>query len=147
MHSDFFPQLPKVDLTDTTGFIYNPPYQTRKITANEIRAAVMGSISKKAPGANKIPNLILKLLIKQLLPHLYRIFNDSLSLGYRFSHFRASITVVIQKPGKPDYVIPKAYCPIALLNTLGKALEFVLEKRITNLAKTHQLLPSNHLGA
>lgn len=107
----------------------------------------MGSISKKAPGADQIPNLILKLLIEQLLPHLYQIFNDSLSLGYCPSHFRAFITVVMRKPGKPDYAVPKAYRPIALLNTLGKALEFILAKRITYLAKTHQLLSSNHLGA
>lgn len=143
----FFPRLPDVDLTNITGVTYNPCYQTGKITAHEIRVAITGSISNKAPGEDGIPNLILKLGIEQLLPHLYRIFNDNLSLGYCPSHFRASITVVMRKPGKPNYTVPKAYRPIALLNTLGKALELILAKRITYLAETHGLLPLNHLGA
>lgn len=60
----FFPQLPEVGLNDIEGAVYNSPYQTGKITVHEIQAAIMGSISKKAPGADQIPNLILKLLIK-----------------------------------------------------------------------------------
>lgn len=107
----------------------------------------MDSILKKAPGANQIPNLILKLFIEELLLYLYRIFNNSLSLGYCPSHFRASITIVMRKPGTPDYTIPKAYRSIALLNTLGKALEFILAKRITYLAEIYQLLFPNLLGA
>lgn len=62
-------------------------------------------------------------------------------------HFRSSITVVFCKPGKPDYTIAKAFRPIALLNTLGKALEFIFTKKITYLAETYGLLPHNHFGA
>lgn len=64
----FFPQLPEVDLNDIEGAVYNSPYQTGKITVHEIRAAIQGSISEKAPAVDQIPNLILKLLIEQLLP-------------------------------------------------------------------------------
>lgn len=49
--------------------------------------------------------------------------------------------------GKLNYTLSKAYCPIALLNIVGKALEFVLAKRITYLAKTYQLLSPSNLGA
>ena len=41
----------------------------------------------------------------------------------------------------------QVYRLIALLNTLGKALEFILAKRITYLAETYGLLPHNHFGA
>lgn len=126
--------MPDVDSADTMGFTYNSCYHTGKITAHEIQAAIIGSISKKAPGEDGILNLILKLLVQQLLPHLYRISNNSLSLGY-CCH------------GKSNYTILKAYRPIALLNTLGKAFEFILAKRITYIAETYGLLPSNYLSA
>ncbi|KAI9036869.1 reverse transcriptase family protein [Aspergillus affinis] len=61
-------------------------------------------------------------------------------------HFREARTIALRKPGKPDYPIPKAYRPIALLNTLGKALESVLATRLSYLAETYNLLPINHLG-
>jgi hypothetical protein len=55
-------------------------------------------------------------------------------------------TVVLRKQGKDDYTQPKSYRPIALLNTLGKALETVVANRLTYLADTYHLLPSRHTG-
>ena len=48
---------------------------------------------------------------------------------------------MLRKPSKPDYTDPKAYRPIALLNTLGKALEAIIVKRVRYLAETYTLLP------
>lgn len=97
----------------------------------------MSFISKKALGVDQITYLILKLLNEQLFPYLYRYFNNNFFLGYCRVYFLVSITVVIRKPSKPDYIIPKVYYPIALLNILKKALKFILAKRITYLAKTY----------
>ena len=144
----FFPPPSTVDLFDIkTPPNYLPSYHTGKITVHEIRSTILGSISKKVPGEDGIPNLVLKILIDSLLPHLYQIFNKCLDTGFCPTHFRSSITVVLRKPGKPNYTTAKAYRPIALLNTLGKALEFSLAKRITYLTETYELLPHNHLGA
>lgn len=52
----------------------------------------------------------------------------------------------MQKPHKDDYLITKAYRPIALLDTIGKALESVLAKRISALTELHSLLPKTHFG-
>lgn len=49
--------------------------------------------------------------------------------------------MVLQKLGKPDYSIPRAYRPISLLNTLRKLLEIVIARRLSYLAKKHGLLP------
>lgn len=59
-------------------------------------------------------------------------------------HFRKSSTIAMRKPGKGDNIIPKACRPIALLGTLGKALEVVLATRLSFLAKTHSFLPDIH---
>jgi len=54
---------------------------------------------------------------------------------------------MLRKLNKPDYTDPKVYRPIALLNTLGKALEVIVTKRMRFLAETHALLPATQMGA
>lgn len=49
--------------------------------------------------------------------------------------------MVLRKPGKPDYLVPRAYRPISLLNTLGKLLEIVIARRLLYLAEKYGLLP------
>ena len=56
------------------------------------------------------------------------------------------MTVVLRKPNKANYAQVKSYRPIALINTVAKALESVLAKRISFLAEHHGLLPKGHLG-
>ena len=60
-------------------------------------------------------------------------------------HFKASTTIVLKKPNKGDYSKVKSYRPITLLDTLSKALESVLAKRISYLAIQHNLLPKMHI--
>ena len=80
-----------------------------------------------------------------LLDMLKQPFQASLDHGYCPQHFRRSVTVCLRKPGKGDYSIPKNYRPIALLSTLGKALESILANRLAWAAETHGLLPNLHL--
>ncbi len=68
------------------------------------------------------------------------------NIGYCPTHFKEAITVALRKPGKDDYTQPKSYRPIALLNTLGKALEAIVADRLAYLADTYGLLPSRHTG-
>lgn len=147
MLSQFFPPPPNADLSNTQGFEYEQGFDTGNITMHEIRQLILLAISNKAPGEDEIPNRILKSIIGLILPYLYIIFNACLSTGYCPTHFCLSITVVLQKLGKPDYTIVKAYWPIALLNTIGKALEFIIVNRISYLVETFGLLPPNHFGA
>jgi hypothetical protein len=52
--------------------------------------------------------------------------NACLQSGHWPAEFKASTTVVIPKPGKLLYDTPKSFCPIVLLNTLGKMFEKML---------------------
>ena len=42
--------------------------------------------------------------------------------------------------------MPKAYRPIALLNTIGKVIDAVIARRLSHLAETHHVLPATHIG-
>lgn len=52
---------------------------------------------------------------------------------------------VLPRPNKASHAQVKSYKPIALINTIAKALESILAKRISFLAKHHDLLPTRHL--
>ena len=146
LRQSFFPPPNQADLSDIDGFQYPQPIECPAITREEIERAVRKAAPNKAPGTDGIPNAILHQTIPILLPHLDVLFNSCLQQGYFPAYFKESITVVLRKPGKDDYTQPKSYRPIALLNTLGKALEAILANRLTYLADTYHLLPSRHTG-
>ena len=54
--------------------------------------------------------------------------------------------VVLRKPNKPSYKIPKAYQPIALISTMAKVLTATVTENLSQIAEQHQLLPKNHFG-
>ena len=70
----------------------------------------------------------------------------SIDLGYFPKPFKQTNTMVLRKPGKPDYTVTKAYRPIALENTLGKVLESVMTDIISYLTEVYELLPAHHYG-
>lgn len=84
-------------------------------------------------------------MLNQILPHLEHLFNACLRIGYYPKHFRKSTTVVIRKEGKESYQNAKSYRPIALLNTIGKALESILASRISYCVEAYNLLPESHI--
>ena len=72
--------------------------------------------------------------------------NACFRLSYFPKQFRHARTIVLRKPGKSNYSDPGAWRPIALLSTLGKIMETVLARKITDLAENHRLLPSSQMG-
>lgn len=52
-----------------------------------------------------------------------------------------STTVVLRKPDRPSYDVPKAYRPVGLLDTLGKLFSALVADDLTHLCDKHQLLP------
>jgi ribonuclease HI len=146
LRQSFFPPPLSADLSDINGYEYPPAIECPEITMQEIERAVRGAAANKAPGDDNITNGILHQTVDILLPSLYRLFNACFQKGYCPAHFKKTITVALRKPGKDDYTQPKSYRPIALLNTIGKALEAIAANRLAYLADTHHLLPSRHTG-
>jgi Reverse transcriptase (RNA-dependent DNA polymerase) len=136
----FLPRPPPADLTDIEGCEYPEQLPVPEFNEKEVYRAI------HRPGPDGIPNRILQLASKSLTPLLTLIFNHCIRAGYCPAHFRNAEMVAIRKPGKPDYSIPKAFRPIALLNTIGKVLEGLLACRISYLAEIYDLLPDNHFG-
>ena len=100
----------------------------------------------KAPGPDAILNRLLKYCKALELP-LATLFTACLQTHYHPRAFKVSHTIVLRKPQKPSYNTPKAYRPIALLNTIGKVLEKIMANRLSALAERENLLPESQMGA
>ena len=75
--------------------------------------------------------------IKLITPYLLQIFHTTLRLGVYAAQWKDITTCVLHKPGKPRYDVPKAYRPIALVNTITKLLSAIIAEDITHLTETH----------
>jgi ribonuclease HI len=150
----FFPTPPIADLSDidesSTRNRQQIPFPA--ITKQELADAIRRAPPNKAPGADGIPNKVWRLLAgesasqRAFLSTVLDIFNACLSIGHNPRHFQTSITVTLRKAGPRDYRLPKAYRPVALLNTLGKILEAIIATRIAWAVEEYRLLPDTHLG-
>jgi hypothetical protein len=100
----------------------------------------------KAPGVDGIPNIVLKECESVLTPLLHTCLIAIINLRYFPKLWRTWKTIVLRKPGRPDYTAAKAYRPIALYDTMGKILSGVMTDITVYLTIRHNLLPARHFG-
>jgi len=95
------------------------------------------------PGLDRILNKALKTYRPLIAPWLTDVARACFAIGY-YPRLRRSITtVILQKEGKADYLIPGSYRPITLENTLSKILEKVIADYIVDMVEEHALLPQS----
>jgi hypothetical protein len=111
-----------------------------------IRDAASNLKPFKAPGPDGVPNVVLKKSIEAIIHHLYFIFRAILELRVYPESWKHFTTVVLRKPRKPDYSVPKAYRPIALMNTTAKLFTSLLANFLSHLCESRNLLPANQFG-
>ena len=146
--ASFFPLPPPADLTDLHNETEYPEAVpiNKDITMEQLHRAVNKLSPNKAPGPDEISNRVLKKTISATQHHLLTLIQTSFTIGHFPTPFKTTTTVVLRKPGKPDYTTPKAYRPIALENTLGKVMESVIAELLSYISEDHQLLPPQHFG-
>lgn len=142
----FFPPPPPVE-NDYEGFEYPAPLpDPPQITPEQFLRHIRKPSPYKAHGPDDIPNVVLQQCVPLIHERLIRIYQAILNLNVYHNPWREFTTVVLRKPGKPSYVVPKAYRPIALLSTLAKVLTSLVAEIISNLVETYQLIPKTHFG-
>ncbi|KAI0994031.1 hypothetical protein K3495_g14151 [Podosphaera aphanis] len=149
MAQHFFPPPVEADIEGIAQTTYPTEVErfSKSVDKTEIETMLEYVPGDKAPGPDGIPNRLLKQRKRILSKPLAELFNACLSLEYHPKGFKESITVVLRKPQKPKYDTPKAYRPIALLNTMGKLLEKLIANRISKAAEEYNLLPEEQMGA
>ena len=100
------------------------------------------------PGPDKLSWRHLKIILNQdkCLVNIINITNLCINLEYWPNDFKCSSTVIIPKPNKKTYDQPKSFCPIVLLNTLGKLIEKVVVERLQFTVMNNDFIYPSQLG-
>jgi hypothetical protein len=143
----FFPPPPNgpalnVEQDDYPDPLQDPPLPTKQ----QIEKTIRRLPSYKAPGPDGIPNIVLQKCFDLIADHLLYIYQAILTLERFYDPWREFTTIVLKKPDKPNYEVPKAYRPIALISTMAKVLTAIVAENISQLAEQHHLLPKTHFG-
>ncbi|GBP20999.1 Retrovirus-related Pol polyprotein from type-1 retrotransposable element R1 [Eumeta japonica] len=96
----------------------DPPF-----TLVELKAVLRELNPKKAPGPDGLTADICIAAIESEMEVFLAIANKCLELAYFPTHWKTAHVVIIPKPGKEDYTLPKSYRPIGLLPIPGKIVE------------------------
>lgn len=99
----------------------------------------------KAPGPDKMQNILLKNLPKRAVVLLTKIFNACIRSGYFPSMWKKALVIPIPKPGK-DQKMPANYRPISLLNAIGKLFEKILQRRLSEFVNENLIIPPEQFG-
>ena len=110
LRKTFFPKPPPADLKDIrrAKYLEEVTYE-HQVTIRQIRNAVGKLAPEKAPGPDEIANIVIKKTLPLIEQHLQALMQASIDLGHFPKPFKQTNTVVLRKPGKPDYTITKAY--------------------------------------
>ena len=133
---------------------YVPPHQEyptplkgpRFFSKERIRQVIRSLSPYKAPGPDKIPNIVLMKCADMLIDHLFYIFRAVFKLTVYHPRWLESITLVLRKIGKTTYDVAKSYWPIGLIATIPKVLSTLCSKHISYLAEKHNLLLPTQFG-
>ena len=114
---------------------------------DELGAACSTSkIKGKTPGPDGITQEIIARAYTAIPRTFLQLYQTLLLRGHHPQCWRQAIGVILPKPNKPDYAVPKAYRIICLLNCLGKVSERLLANRLSKLAETGPLLHESQMG-
>jgi hypothetical protein len=169
----FFPPPPAASSVPPDYRYPKPVPYKPKFTKEQIHRTIRKLSPYKTPGPDGIPNVVLKQCADVLLDHLYHIYNATLqttSTSQRGSNRspRSSANLARKHTTFPKRIgpllfstqwrrstqlwwqrhhdIPKAYRPIALLNTMAKVYTALVAEDITTLTEQHKLFPGGHFG-
>ena len=143
----FFPTPPENPEGEEIPQNYPEPLQDPPLPdKTQIERAIRKLKPYKAPGPDGIPNIVLQKCYDIIADHLLYIYRAILELEDYYTPWKEFTTVVLRKPDKPNYELPKAYRPIALISTLAKVLTTIVAENMSRLVETHQLLPKTHFG-
>ncbi len=128
-------------MNDLQKFNYRVLVEKSKINIqeNEIKQTIKRCKSNNVSKSDDISNRILKILCTKIMFSLINLFRACIKLNYHSLCFRIAHIIVLKKLNKKNYSNVKTYRLIILLNTLNKILKSIITRRISSLAKTHDM--------
>jgi hypothetical protein len=115
--TEFFPIAPaqsQIDKDEHEEEYPKPAFDFEPITDERIRDTIAKLAPYKAPDTNEFSNSVLMYCADQIVPHIEPLFRAVHTLRYWPEEWKFIGTIVLQKPGKDDYLKPGSHRPILL---------------------------------
>jgi hypothetical protein len=144
-HRFFLSAITNIDTSQPDDPPPLPPRPYIPISQEEVATALKNTANSSAPGISGINHKILKWAFNANPARFTTLFDACLRLGHH--PWRSAKVVVIPKPNKPDYTLPKAYRPISLLECTAKLLEKIVARRLLSDVNSFSLIPTNQFGS
>ena len=93
------------------------------ILDKDIEHALFSLSTKRAPGKDRLNFKAIRLLWTWDKERVLNLIQACIQLGYQPKSGKIAKGIILRKPNKPNYTIPKAYRVISVLNCLGKVTE------------------------
>ncbi|GJQ65359.1 hypothetical protein Trydic_g10583, partial [Trypoxylus dichotomus] len=111
----------------------------------ELEGEIRRLASKKAPGADGIPNRAIKLMGSEKKKELVRLINACLETSYFPDRWKEAVIITIPK-GEKDPAKPENRRPISLLCGFGKLAEKIIKSRIVRHVEEKGILSHHQFG-
>jgi len=117
-------------------------------TRKELLNTIKSCNNTLTPSLDKLSWRHLKKIVRneECIDKLIDIANIYIDLEHRPSHFKTLSTVIIPKPNKVLYDLPKVFCPIVLFNTTDKLFKKIIEERMQFLLIFNNFIHPCQLG-
>ena len=132
----------QVDFNILNEVACKPTQEWNLFSWHEFKSAISKCKDSSSPGPDRLMWCYWKIIIanNDCLSRIINIANTYIELGHWPKYFKVSTTIVILKPNKSSYDHPKAFCPIVLLNTLGKLIEKVIAERLQFIVASNNFI-------
>jgi len=147
-YETFFP-APNPAITPIPEDVTYPPprWNFENITDEQIHRAIKKMKPYKVSKKDTVPNSVLIHAKDDLVPHLGPLFRATNTLEYYPQEWANTETLILKKPGKPDYTALAAWRPIVLSDGLARLLNSCQTEDIVTMCEQHDILPANHFSA
>ena len=117
----------------------------QRVTMEELQENLRNCKNRSAAGEDGISYLMLKRLPPQYMENLCQIYSDAIRLGHFPITWKSAVVKMLPKPQK-DAKLAKNYRPISLLSCVGKILERIIARRVSNHLESENLLSTSQSG-
>ena len=147
-YKTFFPPLNPATPPVPPDHQYPPLHWTfTNITDEQIHQAIKKLKPYKATKNRTTQNSVFTHAREDIVPHLGLLFRATNSLNYYPQEWATMETLILKKPGKPDYTVPSAWRPIVLSDGMAHLLNSCQALDIITMCEKHNIISANHFGA
>lgn len=121
-----------------------PTHCLTPTTPSEIVRIISKLSNKKAPGLDKISNIMLKNCPFNIIFYITKVINEILKRGYFPHTWKTAVVCAIPKQG--DLTFPENYRPISLLSCLSKIAERVILSQLNAHIDANNIIIPEQFG-